>query len=109
MSRTHCIPLIRVFRAYRGEGFDHARQRRAELVTLDPRDLRIIVGRCQTPFTRAEVVLIHELSASIPGGASADIVLAPDGRAVLEMREAPRATVAGRIPERAPEPVAAAV
>jgi hypothetical protein len=86
-TTTLAIPLIRVFRAVRGETFDEARGRRPELVTLDTSDLLVVATRCQTSFSRREVEALHAAAESIPEGAMADLLLAPGGRVQLALHD----------------------
>jgi len=83
---TAALPLVRVFRGRRGETFDEARLRRAEIVTLDPSDLRTIVTRCQTSFSRSEAEALSALAGSLARGAAFDILLSPGSRLALEKR-----------------------
>ena len=80
------VPLVRVFRTRRGERFDDARLRRAEIVTLDPADLRTVLSRCQTPFHRSEASAIEDAARSLERGTTADIFVAVDGRVAVQLR-----------------------
>ncbi len=80
------IPTVRVFRAIGGESVDEARQRRAEIITLDTDDLVRVVSRCQTTLNSAEVASVKRAAPRIPAGAPADIVLAQGGQVFVELR-----------------------